>query len=485
MKSIPSFINGQWVGPEARDTFANTNPATGAVYAQVVKNTIDDVDHAVTSAKKALHGPWARLSLGDRVALLEKVADGIMARFDEFLKAEMADTGKPIGWASKVDIPRGAANFRIFARMAASFGAESFMTDTPDGLGAVNYVQQTPIGVVGVICPWNLPLLLMTWKVAPALAMGNTVVVKPSEETPATATLLGEVMKDVGIPDGVYNVVHGFGPDCVGEALVTHPDVAAITFTGESRTGAAIMEKAAKHIKPLSFELGGKNPSIIFESADFEKALAGTVRSVFSNCGQVCLCSERVYVHRSHFERFTEALSAKAQALVLGDPQLETTTMGPLISKVHQEKVLSYFEQARREGGTLHSGGDIVAPAGFEKGFWVQPTIATGLQENGRVQKEEIFGPFCHITPFDDEEEAIAMANDTEYGLAAALWTEDLKQAHRAAQAVEAGIAWVNTWFLRDLRTPFGGVKNSGIGREGGRYSLDFYSESKNICIKM
>ena len=485
MKIIPSFINGQWIGQDARETFANYNPATGEVYAQVVKNSIDDVDHAVMAAKKAMQGPWGKMSLGDRVALLEKVADRIMERFEEFLQAEMADTGKPINWASKVDIPRGAANFRIFARMAASFGAESFMTDTPDGLGAINYVQQTPIGVVGVICPWNLPLLLMTWKVAPALAMGNAVVVKPSEETPATATLLGEVMEEVGLPKGVYNVVHGFGPGCVGEALVTHPDVAAITFTGESRTGAAIMEKAAKQIKPLSFELGGKNPSIIFKSADFEKTLEGTVRSVFSNCGQVCLCSERVYVHRSLFDQFTEALCQKAEALVLGDPTAKATTMGPLISKVHQEKVLSYFEQARLEGGTIRTGGGLVAPQGFEKGFWVQPTIATGLSEAGRVQKEEIFGPFCHITPFDDEEEAVAMANDTEYGLAAAIWTEDLKQAHRVAQEVEAGIAWVNTWFLRDLRTPFGGVKNSGIGREGGRYSLDFYSESKNICIKM
>ena len=485
MKIIPSFINGQWIGQDARETFANYNPATGEAYAQVVKNSIEDVDHAVMAAKKAMQGPWGQMSLGDRVALLEKVADRIMERFDAFLQAEMADTGKPINWASKVDIPRGAANFRIFARMAASFGADSFMTDTPDGLGAINYVQQTPIGVVGVICPWNLPLLLMTWKVAPALAMGNAVVVKPSEETPATATLLGEVMEEVGLPKGVYNVVHGFGPGCVGEALVTHPDVAAITFTGESRTGAAIMEKAAQQIKPLSFELGGKNPSIIFKSADFEKALEGTVRSVFSNCGQVCLCSERVYVHRSLFDQFTEALSQKAEALVLGDPTNPNTTMGPLISKVHQEKVLSYFEQVKAEGGTLRTGGGLVAPQGFENGFWVQPTIATGLSEQGRVQKEEIFGPFCHVTPFDEEEEAIFMANDTEYGLAAAIWTEDLKQAHRVAQKVEAGIAWVNTWFLRDLRTPFGGVKNSGIGREGGRYSLDFYSESKNICIKM
>jgi aminomuconate-semialdehyde/2-hydroxymuconate-6-semialdehyde dehydrogenase len=485
MKIIPSFINGEWVGQSGRETFANYDPALGEVYSHVVKNTASDVDEAVGAAKKALHGPWRKMGLNDRVALLEKVADGIMARFDDFLKAEMADTGKPYTTASQIDIPRGAANFRTFARMAASFGADSFMTDTPDGRGAINYVQQTPIGVVGVICPWNLPLLLMTWKVAPALAMGNTVVVKPSEETPATATLLGEVMASVGIPKGVYNVVHGFGPGCVGEALVEHPDVAAITFTGESRTGAAIMERAAKQIKPLSFELGGKNPSIIFKSADFEKTLEGTTRSVFANCGQVCLCSERVYVHRSLYEQFTEALCEKAKGLILGDPHLESTTMGPLISKVHQEKVLSYFEQARAEGGEIRVGGGIVSPAGFENGFWVQPTIATGLKESGRVQKEEIFGPFCHITPFDEEEEAIFMANDTEYGLAAAIWTEDLKQAHRAAQEVEAGIAWVNTWFLRDLRTPFGGVKNSGIGREGGRYSLDFYSESKNICIKM
>ncbi|MBL90632.1 MAG: 2-hydroxymuconic semialdehyde dehydrogenase [Myxococcales bacterium] len=485
MKTIPSLIGGRWIGPENRSQFDNFNPALGVPYAKVVKNSIEDVDEAVQCAKKALHGPWGQMSLGDRVALLEKVADTIMERFDAFLAAEMADTGKPISLASQIDIPRGAANFRIFARMAASMGSDSFFTHTPDGQGAVNYVQQMPVGVVGVICPWNLPLLLMTWKVAPALAMGNTVIVKPSEETPATATLLGEVMEQVGVPAGVYNVVHGFGPECVGDALVTHPDVAAITFTGESRTGSAIMARAAAHIKPLSFELGGKNPAVVFGDADFDKALEGTTRSVFSNCGQVCLCSERVYVHESIFDRFAEALTEKARGLVLADPQLETTSMGPLISQVHRDKVQSYFDLVKQEGGTFLTGGVTAQPQGFENGFWVEPTIATGLSETARVQKEEIFGPFCHLTPFKEEEEVIHMANDTEYGLAAAIWTEDLKRAHRVAQSVEAGMVWVNTWFLRDLRTPFGGVKNSGIGREGGRHSLEFYSESKTICIKM
>ncbi len=483
MKTYRLFIDGAFVDGSRR--FEDINPATGKVVAEVVEAGKDDVDLAVAAAKRALKGPWGTMSIDARCSLLSRVADRIMERFDEFLAAEIEDTGKPKSWASSVDIPRGAANFRIFANQARSFGSEAFMQDTADGLGAVNYVQRRPLGVVGVICPWNLPLLLLTWKVAPALAAGNTVVVKPSEETPGTATLLAEVMAEVGIPKGVYNLVHGFGPGSAGEAITQHPDVSAITFTGESATGKAIHRTCSDHLKKLSFELGGKNPAIIFADADFEKAVQGTTRSVFANCGQVCLCSERVYVHRSIFDRFVAALAKEAKALKHGDPFSDQTTIGPLISDQHRQKVLSYYELARAEGAEIISGGGLPVVQGYEGGFWIEPTIWTGLAESARCIREEVFGPVCHVQPFDTEEEVIAMANDSEYGLAAAVWTTDVSRAHRVAQQIDAGIVWVNSWFLRDLRTPFGGVKLSGLGREGGMWSLNFYTEIKNICIKL
>lgn len=480
------FINGEFSEGSSGQSFDNVNPATGKVVGKVAEASREDVDRAVKAARQALRGPWATMGQTARLDLLDKVADGIMARFDDFLRAEMEDTGKPKGLASKIDVPRGAANFRLFANLARAHGNDSFIQETPDGKGAVNYAVREPIGVVGVVCPWNLPLLLMTWKVAPALAAGNTVVVKPSEETPSTATLLGEVMRDVGVPAGVYNVVHGFGPDSAGEFLTTHKDIDAITFTGESKTGAAIMKASADGVKNISFELGGKNAAIVFEDADFDEAVDGVVRSTFTNCGQVCLCSERVYVQRPIFDKFVAALKAKAESLAMGDPHDECTTMGPLISENHRAKVKSYFDLAREEGATVVTGGGVpTMDETYGGGSWIQPTILTGLSENARVVKEEIFGPVCHIQPFDTEEEAIAMANDSEYGLCAALWTTNVKRAHRVAHAMHTGIVWVNTWFLRDLRTPFGGVKLSGIGREGGLHSLNFYSEIKNVCIKL
>jgi len=337
-----------------------------------------------------------------------------------------------------------------------------------------------------VIAPWNLPLLLLTWKVAPALAAGNTVVAKPSEETPSTATLLAEVMHTAGVPAGVFNLVHGFGPGSAGEFLTRHPGVDAITFTGESKTGTAIMKSAAETVKPISFELGGKNAALIFEDADFEAAVAGTARSTFTNCGQVCLCTERVYVQRPIFKRFVAALKEQADSIVIGRPHDPNTTIGPLISHGHREKVLSYYQLAREEGANIITGGGVpVFNDERDNGAYVQPTILTGLDESARCIKEEIFGPVCHITPFDTEEDAIRMANDSQYGLAGAVWTSDLQRAHRVARQIEAGIVWVNTWYLRDLRTPFGGVKLSGIGREGGLHSLGFYSEPTNICIKL
>lgn len=483
---LPLFIDGRFVDASDGKRFDDVNPVTGKVIARVVEAGEDDVDRAVTAAKRALGGEWGRMAVAKRLDLLGRVADRIMERFDDFLEAEILDTGKPVSWAKAIDIPRGAANFRLFADLVRNVPNESYMTDTEDGAGALNYAIRVPLGVVGVICPWNLPLLLMTWKVAPALACGNTVVVKPSEETPATATLLGEVMNEVGIPAGVYNVIHGFGPGSAGEALTKHPDVAAITFTGESRTGSAIMKTVADGVKPVSFELGGKNPALVFADADVDAAIAGVARSTFANCGQVCLCSERVYVERPIFDRFVEGLVDRAGKLVMGDPFRQGTTMGPLISENHRQKVLRYYELAREEGATVVAGGGLPElDDPYDAGSFIQPTVLTGLPESARVIREEIFGPVCHVQPFDAEEEALAMANDSPYGLAAALWTRDLSRAHRLAHQIDVGITWVNSWFLRDLRTPFGGTGISGIGREGGIHSVDFYSELKNICVKL
>lgn len=486
MRTLDLFIDGAFLEGAGKKRFDDIDPATGKLTARVAEATSEDVDRAVAAAKRALKGPWGKMGPAARADLLERVAARILEREGEFLAAEIADTGKPVFLAKGLDIPRGAANFRIFAQLLRAEGTSFFETHTDDGGVALNYVLRRPLGVIGVICPWNLPLLLMTWKVAPALAAGNTVVVKPSEETPATATLLGEVMNEVGVPPGVYNVVHGFGPGSVGESLVKHPDVAAITFTGESRTGQAIMRDAAPGLKAVSFELGGKNPALLFADADLDAAIAGTVRSSFLNTGQVCLASERVYVERKVFERVVEGLKAGAEALVAGDPKAETTTLGPLISEEHKNKVLSYYALAKEEGAELVTGGGVPElSAPFSEGFFVEPTLWTGLREDARVVKEEIFGPCCHVAPFDDEEEAIALANDTEYGLSAAVWTKDLSRAHRVAASLDVGLCWVNSWYLRDLRTPFGGTKRSGIGREGGRHSLEFYSELKNVCVKL
>jgi aminomuconate-semialdehyde/2-hydroxymuconate-6-semialdehyde dehydrogenase len=484
LKSILNYIDGQFV--RAQRDFADVNPADGSVIAQVAEADQGLVNDAVQAARKAARGEWGRFSVRERASRLHKVADAIEARFDCFVAAEVADTGKPVALASRLDVPRAAANFRVFADVIKTAGLESFQTETPDGKSALNYAVRKPLGVVGIITPWNLPLLLLTWKVAPALACGNTVVVKPSEETPATATLLAEVMKEAGIPDGVYNVVHGFGANSAGEFLTQHPDVNAVTFTGESQTGAAIMKTVAASVKPVSFELGGKNAAIVFADCDFEEAVDGISEAVFLNTGQVCLCAERVYVERAIFDKFVDALRHKAEGLRLGSPLEKTTDLGPLISSQHREKVLSYYRLAREEGAMVVTGGGIPEFGNaLDKGFYVQPTIYTGLPESARCVKEEIFGPVCHVAPFDTEEEAVSRANDTKYGLAASIWTTNLKRGHRVAQQMNVGITWVNCWFLRDLRTPFGGVGLSGIGREGGMHSLNFYSELNNICIRL
>jgi aminomuconate-semialdehyde/2-hydroxymuconate-6-semialdehyde dehydrogenase len=484
VKLIQNYIDGTFVGGKSR--FADVNPATGVVIADVAEADKEQVDDAVQSARRALRGEWGRSGVRQRAAHLHRVADAIEQRFDCFVAAEVADTGKPVALASRLDIPRAAANFRVFADLVEGAGLESFKTETPDGNGALNYAVRKPLGVVGVITPWNLPLLLLTWKVAPALACGNAVVIKPSEETPGTATLLAEVMQEAGIPDGVYNVVHGFGPNSAGEFLTQHPDVNAVTFTGESATGAAIMKTVAASVKPVSFELGGKNAAIVFEDCNFEEAVRGISEAVFLNTGQVCLCAERLYVQQNIFDRFVEALKHEAESLRLGAPMESTTQMGPLISSQHRDKVLSYYRLARAEGATNVTGGGVPQFGNdLDHGFYVQPTIYTGLPETARCIKEEIFGPVCHVAPFASEEEAVAMANNTKYGLAASIWTNNLKRGHRVAQQMNVGITWVNCWFVRDLRTPFGGVGLSGIGREGGMHSLNFYSELNNICIRL
>lgn len=479
---LKNYVDGKFV--ESKQLFENISPVDGTVVSRVCEADSKIVDRAVGSAKKALTGEWGELTVSARCEILHAVADEMERRFNDFVAAEIADTGKAHAQVKNIDIPRGAANFRFFADLAAAQVDDKFEMETPDGKGATNHIINKPIGVVAVISPWNLPLLLMTWKVAPALAAGNTVVVKPSEETPSTATLLAEVMDSVGVPAGVFNLVHGFGPNSAGEFMVTHPNVDAITFTGESNTGKAIMKNAADDLKPVSFELGGKNAAIIFADADFDKAVAGTVRSAFSNCGQVCLCSERVYVERPIFDKFVIALKEKAENIKIGKPE-DGADMGPLISNKHRDKVLSYFELAKKEGARVITGGKIPTFGNdCDNGAFIEPTIWTGLSEDARCVKEEIFGPVCHISPFDNENEVIKKTNDSPYGLAAAIWTSDAEKAVRVAKQMEVGITWVNDWFLRDLRTPFGGVKLSGIGREGGKHSLEFYSEPLTICVK-
>lgn len=486
LKSFKHFINGEFVDSQSGKSFEKRSPADNALIGHVQEGGQPEIDAAVAAGRAAMEGPWGRMSVDERVALLYKVADEITRRFADFVAAEMADTGQPKSMMEHAFIPRGAANFKIFADVVKNVATESFMTPTPDGAGALNYAIRVPKGVIGVICPWNAPLLLMTWKVGPALACGNTVIVKPSEETPGTATLLGEVMNAVGVPKGVYNVVHGLGPNSAGEFLTKHDGVAAITFTGETRTGTAIMRAAAAGMRDVSFELGGKNAALVFADCDFDAAIEGTMRSVFLNCGQVCLGTERVYVERSIFDKFVATLKTKAEALKPGPSEEKGVTLGPLISKEHQAKVLSYYAKAEAEGATIITGGGVPEmPGALANGSWVQPTIWTDLPETASVVREEIFGPCCHISPFETEDEVINKANANDYGLSTTIWTSNLSRAHRVAAKVEVGITWVNSWFLRDLRTPFGGSKQSGIGREGGVHSLEFYTELRNICVKL
>lgn len=481
---LPNYVAGQWITTDKR--FDNIDPTTGAVIGSVCEASRADVDAAVMAARKALSGPWGKMSSAERVKMLHAIADRITARFDDFVAAETRDTGMPIHFAEHVNVPRGAANFKIFADLFSNVPTEAFPMDTHDGGKALNYGLRVPRGVIAVISPWNLPLLLTTWKLGPALACGNTVVLKPSEETPSSANLLAEVMAEVGLPEGVFNVIHGYGADAPGQWLTEHPEVDGITFTGETSTGEAIMRAAAKGVRPVSFEMGGKNSAVVFADANLDEAVAGLARSVFQNTGQVCLGTEKVFVQRPVFDEVVKRLTAVAKALKPGRPGEDGADFGPLNSRTHQDKVLSYYQLAAQEGATVVTGGGVPAmPEHLAGGWWIEPTIWTGLGDEARVVNEEIFGPCCHIAPFDTEEEVIARANKTKYGLAASVWTGDLGTAHRMGAALEVGICWVNSWFLRDLRTAFGGAKQSGIGREGGVHSLEFYTELRNVCVKI
>ncbi|GAA1522195.1 aldehyde dehydrogenase [Agromyces terreus] len=426
------------------------------------------------------------MSVGDRATLLRRIADAIERRFDDLVAAEVGDTGKPETLARDLDVARAAMNFRSFADTVASTGLDSFLTELADGRRALNYAIRKPLGVVAIIVPWNLPLLLLTWKLAPALASGNTVVIKPSEETPSSATLLAEILSEAGVPDGVVNVVHGFGEDSAGAFLTGHPGIDGVTFTGETSTGSAIMRAVAPRVRPVSFELGGKNAAVVFADADLDAAIAGLARSTYLNTGQVCLCTERIYVERPIFDEMAAGLAEQARRLRLGRPENPATTTGPLISQAHRAKVLSYFDLAREEGATVLAGGGVPTLGdGLDGGSWIEPTLWSGLDNSNRAVREEVFGPVAAIIPFDTEAEAIALANDTDYGLAAVTWTSDLTRGHRVAQRMRTGMSWVNTWYLRDLRSPFGGMGLSGIGREGGHHSLEFYTEPTNVCVQL
>ncbi|WP_442969590.1 2-hydroxymuconic semialdehyde dehydrogenase [Pseudomonas sp. USHLN015] len=476
------FIAGEFVASDK--TFPNVSPIDGRVLSQVCEADACQVERAVAAAKAAQEGPWADFSPSQRADMLMRIADGIERRFEEFVAAEVADTGRPVQQARTLDIARGVHNFRTFAELVRQAGSEFFEMRAADGSEVFSYTVRKPHGVVAIISPWNLPMLLLTWKVAPALACGNSVVVKPSEDSPSSASLLAEVMQEAGLPAGVFNLVHGFGPNSAGEFLTRNPDVDAITFTGESRTGATIMKAAAEGVRDVSFELGGKNAAVVFADCDFDAAVAGVLRSSFTNSGQVCLCSERVYVERPIYERFVAAMKDGAEKLKIGYPDEDGVNMGSLISHKHRDKVLGYFELARSEGAVEVTGGGVpVFGDERDNGAYVQPTIWTGLGDDARCVREEVFGPVCHIAPFDSEDEVVRRVNDSAYGLATALWTRDLKRAHKVSRRFRVGMVWVNTWFLRDLRTPFGGARLSGLGREGGRHSLDFYSEITTICV--
>ncbi len=481
MKRVLNFIDGQFRPPCSGRYLPDVEPATGQVIAEIAESGPEDVDAAVAAASRAFES-WRRTPADERSRVLIRVAELIEENFDELARLESEDSGKPIALARRMDVPRAIQNFRFFA--TAILHAETRCHATDDR--ALNYTIRAPLGVAGLISPWNLPLYLLTWKIAPAIAAGNCCVAKPSELTPLTADRLAGLIQEAGIPPGVVNIVHGPGA-VVGRALTSHPKVPLISFTGGTKTGADVMANAGPLFKKVSLELGGKNPNVVFADADLEEAVVTAIPSSFSNQGEICLCGSRLFVERAIYEEFLERFLAGTKKLRIGDPKDPSTEVGALVSEDHRRKVEGYVALAREEGGTVLVGGKRPEslPERVRDGYFLEPTVIAGLDCRRRVMQEEIFGPVVTVTPFDSPEEAIALANGTRYGLSASIWTRDLQKAHRVAAALESGTVWVNTWLLRDLRVPFGGMKESGLGREGGFDSLDFFTEAKNVCIKL
>ncbi|MBL7827453.1 MAG: aldehyde dehydrogenase [Saprospiraceae bacterium] len=476
---IANFINGQYLPPHENRYFDNYHPATGQVSGRIPDSTTEDVALAVQAAQSAFPA-WAALSLEKRHDILRAVSEGILQNLDQLAEAESADSGKTLTTARTIDIPRAALNFKFFATALLHFASESHHQP-----GVLSYTIRQPLGIVGCISPWNLPLYLFTWKIAPALAAGNCVIGKPSEVTPLTAHLLGEICNAAGLPPGVLNILHGTGPG-VGAAIVAHPEIKAISFTGSTRAGADIARVAAPMFKKLSLELGGKNPNLIFADCDYDTMLETTVRSSFNNQGQICLCGSRIYVERSLYDRFKHDFVEQVKQIKVGNPADPANRLGAVVSKMHFDKVLSYIELAKQEGGTVLCGGHALSlPGDLAGGWFIAPTVIEGLPTHCRTNQEEIFGPVVTIQPFDTDEEAQANANASPYGLSATIWTNNLRRTHYLTTQLQAGIIWVNTWMLRDLRTPFGGVKNSGVGREGGWEAMRFFSETKNVTMEM
>ncbi|MEM6699485.1 MAG: aldehyde dehydrogenase [Bacteroidota bacterium] len=476
MYTIQNYINGDLLSPTKKEYLDVFDPSEGKIYAKVPNSDISDVEKAVYAAEAAFPN-WSTTPIGERSRILTKIADLIEANLDHLAKAESLDNGKPIWLAKSVDIPRASSNFRFFAQAITQFSTLAHeMSD------AMNYTLRQPLGVVGTISPWNLPLYLFTWKIAPALVTGNCVIAKPSEVTPMSAYLLSEICIEAGLPKGVLNIIHGDGAK-VGAEMTKHPKIKAISFTGSTRVGKEIAKVAAPMFKKVSLEMGGKNPNLIFADCDYEKMLRTTVRSSFGNQGQICLCGSRILVEQSIYEQFKRDFVNIVKEMKVGHPADPTSKQGAIVSKVHYEKILSYIELAKEEGGTILAGGHAVCPKGYEKGWYIAPTIIEGLSPNCRTNQEEIFGPVVTIMPFETEAEVLQYANGTHYGLSCTIWTENISRANRLAKNIQAGIVWINTWLHRDLRTPFGGVKNSGVGREGGWEALRFFTEAKNICI--
>jgi aminomuconate-semialdehyde/2-hydroxymuconate-6-semialdehyde dehydrogenase len=482
MERIDHYIDGELTPPASGEYVDNLEPATGEVYSSLADGDGADVARAVDAADRAFPA-WSRMPAEERSQILLRVADGIEAALEPLAQAESLDTGKPLTLARAMDIPRAAANFRFFATAAPHFHSEAYATDRK----ALNYTLRRPRGVAGLISPWNLPLYLLTWKIAPALASGNTAVAKPSELTPMTAFMLAEICRDAGLPKGVLNIVQGRGARA-GAALVAHPRVTTLSFTGGTATGAEIARTAAPLFKRVALELGGKNPNIIFADADVDEAIETSLLSSFANQGQVCLCGSRIFVEKPIYNSFVERFTAAARALRVGDPKEPGTRQGALISAAHRDKVMGYIDLARREGGTILCGGGPPQDSVNQRcrnGYFIEPTVITGLPADCRVNREEIFGPVVTIAPFRDEDEVVGWANGTDYGLTASVWTENLSRAHRLADRIASGTIWINCWRLRDLRVPFGGMKKSGVGREGGEEALRFFTEPKTVCIRV